>query len=334
MKYLLSGGAGYLGLHIALELIESGKEVLIIDNFSNSNEDNLKLLSAKLKIKLNFKKGDIRDEVFIDSIFKKNKIDGVIHLAGLKSIPQSVLNPLSYFDNNVHGTINLLNSMNKYSVKTLVFSSSASVYGDPEYLPIDESHQTITKNPYASTKLQIENMLEAIAGKNSDWKIISLRYFNPVGGHDNGLLGDSTSGIPDNLMPYITAVAAKQMPYLKIFGKDYKTNDGTGVRDYIHVMDLAESHLSALNFLQSKNSSIYDVFNIGTGYGYSVLEIVSAFEESTNIKIPIKFLDRRAGDVSACYANVQKAEAHLNWIASKNLQDMCLSAWHFKRNKA
>lgn len=333
MKYLLSGGAGYLGLHVALAILESGNEPLIIDNFSNSSEKTIKKLNASLKTKLRYNKGDLRDEAFVNDIFKNNQIDSVVHLAGLKSIPHSVLNPLSYFDNNVLGTINLIKSMNEYSVKKMVFSSSASVYGDPKKLPIDESHQTKTKNPYASTKLHIEQMLETISIQSSDLKIISLRYFNPVGGHDNGLIGDSPSGIPDNLMPYITSVAAKQLPYLKIFGNDYKTSDGTGVRDYIHVMDLADAHLHALNFLHTTNTTYYDVFNIGTGYGHSVLEVVSKFEDSTNIKIPIKFMKRRVGDVPICFADVQKAKAKLKWSSTRNLDDMCLSAWNFKRNE-
>jgi|TARA_B110000196_G_C21148308_1_gene667968 UDP-glucose 4-epimerase len=332
MKYLLTGGAGYIGLHVALAIKNSGHDVLLADNFSNSNIDNIKHIKNVLGICLHVEVGDIRSKDFTDKLFKKYQIDAVVHLAGLKSIPESNLKPLQYFDNNISGTINLLRSMKKYSIKKIVFSSSASVYGDPEYLPIDEFHPTRVKNPYARTKLQIEDILGDLTNYDPSWNIVCLRYFNPVGGHDSGLLGDSPRGIPSNLMPYIAAVAANELPILNIYGDDYDTADGTGIRDYIHVMDLADAHLCALEFLESSAQKNFNIFNIGTGYGCSVLEVVSTFEKSTGIKIPFQIMKRRAGDSASCYADVKNAKLFLKWEAKKNLKDMCLSAWAYKKN--
>ena len=280
-----------------------------------------------------FFEGDTRSTYLLESILKSYGIEAVIHFAGLKAVGESVGNPLSYFDNNVGGTISVLKAMSSVGVKRLVFSSSATVYGDPQYLPIDETHPRSAINPYGRTKLQIENILEDLAVSDSSWHITCLRYFNPVGAHESGLIGENPNGEPNNLMPFLARVAAGKLPCLNIFGGDYDTPDGTGVRDYIHVMDLAEGHLSAVN-LVSAESLAFEVFNLGTGRGHSVLEMLKAFEQASGQSIQSQIAPRREGDVSACFAQADKAAKLLGWVALRPLDDMCRSTWKFQINKA
>jgi len=324
---LLTGGTGYIGSHTAVVLSELGYQVVLLDNLSNSSDAVLEKLAQISGQQLVFIKGDVRDFKLIEKTLLTYEIDAVIYFAGLEAVGESVEKPIDYYANNVVGTINLLQAMRSAKLKTLVFSSSATVYGEPQYLPLDESHPTSATNPYGRSKLHIEEMLKDIAMSDSDWRIACLRYFNPVGAHDSGLIGENPSGVPNNLMPYIAQVAVGQRTELSVFGGDYSTSDGTGVRDYIHVMDLAEGHAAALKFLS--DSSNYHEFNLGTGNGYSVLEMVRAFEIASGCKVPYKVVARRAGDVAACYADPKKAIQLLNWYASRSLEDMCASTWRF-----
>lgn len=336
MNVLLTGGMGYLGSHTALSLLEQEHEVTILDNLSNSNSSVLQCIESISSKQLNFVRGDVLDTILVKNTINQFKIDAVVHLAGLKAVGESVLNPHQYYKNNVQGTISLLDAMLSCNIGSLVFSSSATVYGAPQYLPINEEHPTNPYNPYGNSKLFIEQILIDIARSNKDWTIVNLRYFNPVGSHISGLIGDNPNGTPNNLMPYINQVAANQRPFLNVFGGDYETPDGTGIRDYIHVEDLSEAHLAALNWIddQDKNSDInINTFNIGTGVGYSVLDIIHAYEQINGLKIPYKITARREGDIAACYANPTKANTILGWKTSRTLEDMCGSAWNFQKNK-
>jgi len=330
MKILLTGGMGYIGSHTAIVLTDAGYDVVLYDNLSNSKSivlDRLETITGK---RLTFIEGDVRDIQKLEQTLSYHKIDSVIHFAGLKAVGESVQKPIDYYENNVTGTISLLKAMHIENIKNIVFSSSATVYGDPQYLPLDEQHPTSATNPYGRSKLQIEEILADIAKSDSDWRISCLRYFNPVGAHDSGLIGEDPNGIPNNLMPYIAQVASGKLPYLNIFGNDYETKDGTGVRDYIHVMDLAEGHLAALNQLQTESCPM-KTYNLGTGTGYSVLEMVQAFEQASGKAIPYRITNRRAGDIATCYAKVDNSRQQLSWKAERGLDEMCRSTWNFQQ---
>ncbi len=311
-------------------LTEAGHQVVILDNFCNSHRSVLERLAKILGKVVSCVEGDIRDTALIKKTLKDYQIDAVMHFAGLKAVGESVQNPIDYFDNNVGGTISLLQAMRATNIKTLVFSSSATVYGAPQYLPLDENHPTHSTNPYGRSKLHIEEMLVDVVVSDTSWHIACLRYFNPVGAHESGIIGEDPNDIPNNLMPYIAQVASGKLPYLNVYGNDYDTSDGTGVRDYIHVVDLAEGHLAALNFIQQKSG--LNIFNLGTGKGSSVLEMVKAFEELSGKSIFLKVTARRAGDVATCYAKVDKSSADLSWKATRTLQEMCSSTWNFQKN--
>jgi UDP-glucose 4-epimerase len=328
MNILLTGGTGYIGSHTAVVLTQLGHKVVLFDNLSNSSEWVVRRLEQITEVKTPFIKGDVRDSELLLNTLKNYGIDAVIHFAGLKSVGESVNQPIEYYANNVQGTIVLLQAMQSAGVKNLVFSSSATVYGEPKYLPLDERHPTSATNPYGRSKLHIEEMLNEIAKSDNDWRIACLRYFNPVGAHESGLIGENPRGVPNNLMPYIAQVAAGLRTELNVFGGDYPTKDGTGVRDYIHVIDLAEGHAAALTYLSKATG--YQAINLGTGNGYSVFDMVNAFEKASGCKIPYKVVARRDGDVAACYADPGKARELLSWGAKRGLEDMCASTWRFK----
>jgi UDP-glucose 4-epimerase len=329
MNVMLTGGMGYIGSHIAIKLASFGHTVLIYDNLSNSSEDVLSQIEFIIGSPIIFIKGDIRETEKLQKIFIEHKIDSVIHLAGLKAVGDSVNNPISYYENNISGAISLIKAMELSSVDNLIFSSSATVYGEPEYLPIDESHRLDVQSPYGLTKKLVEEIFNNYCELKSNNKVISLRYFNPVGAHPSGLIGERPCGIPNNLMPYIAQVANGEMPFLGVFGDKYLTKDGTGVRDYIHVEDLAEGHLAALNYIGSMESDT-DVFNLGTGKGFSVLDVVQKYREASGKRIPIKIKDPRPGDVAECYACTKKASEVLDWRAKLNMSDMCNSSWNYQ----
>ena len=333
MNVLLTGGTGYIGSHTAVVLDRTGFDVVLYDNLSNSKRTVLDRLEEITSKPQTFVEGDMRDTVLLEQTLRSYNIKAVIHFAGLKAVGESVKMPIEYYDNNVAGTVSLLKAMKAANTKILVFSSSATVYGKPHYLPLDELHPTSVINPYGRSKLQIEEMLSDLVMSDEltarfPWRVACLRYFNPVGAHESGLIGENPNGIPSNLMPYIAMVASGKLPYLNVFGGDYSTPDGTGVRDYIHVMDLAEGHKSAIDFL-SKNKGWHAV-NLGTGAGYSVLEMVKVFEEVSGQKIPYQVIERRVGDIAACYAKADKAAKQLKWQANRSLIDMCSSAWNFQ----
>ena len=332
MAILLPGGAGYIGSHTAVELLNEGKDIIILDNFSNSKKevlDSIKKITGK---DFKFYEIDYLDREKLEKVFEENKIDAVINFAGYKAVGESVMKPLEYYTNNVSGCLVLLETMKKYNVKKFIFSSSATVYGDPETIPITESCKTGgTTNPYGTTKLFIEQILKDAYKSDNTWDICILRYFNPVGSHESGLIGEEPKGIPNNLMPYVVRVAAGQLKELSIFGNDYETPDGTGVRDYIHVVDLAKGHVAALNKLDKEEKGLY-IYNLGTGNGYSVLDMVKAFEKSTGKKVPYKIAPRRPGDIATCYADPKKAEKELGWKATKTLEDMCKDSWNYINN--
>ena len=330
MKILVTGGTGYIGSHTAVELLNSNYEIVIVDNLSNSKievVDKIKQITGK---DFKFYQIDLRDKDKLSNIFKENKIDAVIHFAGLKAVGESVEKPLLYYRNNLDSTLTLCEVMSQYNIKKLVFSSSATVYGCQKVLPIKETASLSTTNPYGSTKLFIEYILDDIYKSDNEWSIIKLRYFNPVGAHVSGIIGEDPNGIPNNLMPYISKVATKELPYLNVFGNDYNTKDGTGVRDYIHVVDLAKGHLKALEYINNNKGSI--AINLGTGVGYSVLDIVKSYEKVNNIEIPYKIVDRRDGDIEECYADPSKAYELLNWKTEKTLDDMVKSAYNYVIN--
>jgi UDP-glucose 4-epimerase len=326
-KILLTGGAGYVGSHTAAVLIQAGFEVVILDNFLNSKPISVARLEVLTGKSIPLFVGDIRDTSLLEKLMIDEHIVAVMHFAGLKAVGESVLNPLAYFDTNIAGTISLINAMKASSVRTLVFSSSATVYGNPCYLPIDETHRTEPINPYGRSKLYTEEILSDLAASDHDWRIACLRYFNPVGAHESGLIGEDPTSLPNNLMPYISRVANGKVEALKVFGDNYDTKDGTGVRDYIHVMDLAEGHALALNFLW-KNQGIHKI-NLGTGRGFSVLEVIREFEAVSGRQIPYAVVSRRNGDVAACYAMVNKAADLLGWQAKRTLTEICRSCWKF-----
>ena len=327
MNILLTGGAGYIGSHTAVVLSQAGHEVVLLDNFCNSRKSVLERLEKILGKRLPCIEADVRETDVVEKVLREYKIDAVIHFAGLKAVGESVANPVLYYANNVQGSISLLQAMQKVSVKTLVFSSSATVYGEPQYLPYDEDHPTKPMNPYGQSKLQVEEILQDLAASDSEWKIASLRYFNPVGAHESGLIGEDPNGIPNNLMPYVAKVAAGELPHLNIFGDDYETRDGTGERDYIHVMDLADGHMAALDFL--KDHAGLEIINLGTGKPSSVLELVVSFEKVSGQKIKKIIVARRPGDLPSYYARAEKASKLLHWNTKRDLEEMCLSAWNY-----
>jgi len=329
MNILLTGGAGYIGIHVAVALVQAGHSIVIYDNFCNSKIEVIQNLEKVINQKAPFIKGDVRDIHLLQSTMQHYSVDAVIHLAGLKSVGESVANPLEYYENNIGGTLSLLRAMNEQGVKNLVFSSSATVYGNPQYLPIDENHPVAPTNPYGRTKLQIEQMLKDLTTAEPSFKVINLRYFNPVGAHTSALLGENPNGIPNNLLPFISRVATGELSQLKVFGKDYPTVDGTGVRDYVHVMDLAEGHLAALAYLSKSKG--FEVFNLGTGQGLSVLQIIEAYEKVSKQKIHFVWSARRPGDIASCYASPEKANKILGWKACRTLVDMCASSWQFQQ---
>ncbi len=331
MNILLTGGTGYIGSHTAVVLMQSGHQVILLDNLANSSDevpDKIRQITGQ---PLPMIQADVRDTGLLEEVLHQYHIDGVIHFAGLKAVGESVQKPIDYYANNVYGTISLLQAMQAQSVKTLVFSSSATVYGQPQYLPLDEHHPISATNPYGRSKIHIEEILRDVAHSDSGWRIACLRYFNPVGAHESGLIGENPRGIPNNLMPYIAQVASGQQVELNVFGNDYPTPDGTGVRDYIHVMDLAAGHLAALDYLNTHTG--WHAINLGTGQGYSVLDMVKSFEKVSGHKVPCRIVPRRPGDVAQCYANPESANALLNWVAHLNLDDMCASTWRFQQVK-
>lgn len=330
MNILLTGGCGYIGSHTMLALLEKGHKVTVIDNLSNSSREVLERIKNISGLNdLTFVEMDIRDADGLEIVFNHYKFDAVMHFAGLKSVSESTKKPLEYYDNNVGGTAILLNAMKHANVKTLVFSSSATVYGDPATVPISETAPTGgTTNPYGTSKLMIEQMLSDLYASDQSWNIARLRYFNPVGAHESGQIGEDPGGIPNNLMPYICQVASGKLAELSVYGNDYDTPDGTGVRDYIHVDDLAAGHLKALDKLESSPGLV--TYNLGTGKGYSVLDVIKAFEQQNNIKIPYKIAPRRVGDIASCYADPTLAENELGWKATKDLKQMVRDAWNWQ----
>ncbi len=330
MKVLVTGGAGYIATHTDVCLLNAGHEVVAVDNFSNSSYESVENVERITGKKVIFYEGDVCDKKILEKIFSEHKIDAVIHFAGLKAVGESCEKPLLYYRNNLDSTLTLLETMVKYDVKRFVFSSSATVYGTPERLPLDEDCRLSTTNPYGSTKLMIENILRDVYAADRSFHILLLRYFNPVGAHESGLIGEDPKGIPNNLMPYVAKVAHGELPYLNVFGNDYDTPDGTGVRDYIHVMDLAEGHLAALEHIDSYG---VEAINLGTGVGYSVLDMVKAFEKASGKPVPYKIAPRRPGDIASCYASPEKAANELNWRAKRNLEDMCRDLWNFQTHK-
>jgi UDP-glucose 4-epimerase len=330
VNILLTGGAGYIGSHVAIAVLEYGHRPVIFDNFVNSTSNVIALIELIVNKTIDYIEGDIHDMHALIKVIQENKIDAVIHLAGLKSVSESNEKPLDYFSVNVGGTISLLQAMMKTGVRHLVFSSSATVYGEPSYLPIDESHPTNPTNVYGKTKLQTELILRDLSESDASWKIGCLRYFNPVGAHHSGLIGEAPLGRPNNLMPIIASVAVGERGELKIFGGDYGTKDGTGIRDYVHVMDLARGHLASINYLAKVGSHLV---NLGTGMGYSVLDVVGAYQQVSCKTIPYSVQKRRPGDVAAVYANTKLAESILGWRATQNLYEMCATSWAWKNQQ-
>lgn len=327
MNILLTGGAGYIGSHTAIVLCQLGHKAVLYDNLANSSYGVLKRISEIVGREVLFVEGDMRNTELLQRTMLDYRIDIVIHFAGLKAVGESVLKPLEYYANNLRGTISLLQAMRTHGVKRLIFSSSATVYGEPKYLPLDEDHPINITNPYARTKIQIEKMLSCLPQASSDWRTVCLRYFNPVGAHESGLIGEEPQGLPNNLMPFVGKVAAGKIHKLNIYGDDYPTPDGTGVRDYIHVMDLAMGHSAALDFI-AENAGQH-TFNLGTGKGYSVFEMIRAFENASGCNVPYQIVSRRPGDIAECVANPKKAERFLGWSAKRTLQDMCLTSWRY-----
>ena len=329
MNVLVTGGAGFIGSHTVVELLNAGYGAIVVDNLSNASAESLRRVEELTGKKVPFYLADVRDKEKMDEIFRENRIDWVIHFAGLKAVGESVRKPLLYYSNNLGSTFVLLEVMAKYGVKNLVFSSSATVYGQPERLPLDESCSLSTTNPYGATKLMQENILKDLYASDNSWNIALLRYFNPVGAHPSGRIGEDPKGIPNNLMPYVAQVASGKLRRIGVFGNDYPTPDGTGVRDYIHVVDLARGHVAAIENLREPGVHIY---NLGTGQGYSVLQMISAFEKACGKTLPYEIMPRRAGDVAACYSSADKAEKELHWKAQYNLEDMCRDQWNWQKN--
>ena len=330
MAVMVTGGAGYIGSHTTIELIEAGYDVVIVDNFCNSNPIVIDRINELSNSNVKFYEVDVRDYDKMDEIFKNEDIDSIIHFAGLKAVGESVEKPIEYYNNNLISTLTLFELMKKHDVKNFVFSSSATVYGDPERCPIEENFPLSVTNPYGRTKLMIEEMLRDISKVDDKMNIAILRYFNPVGAHKSGKIGEDPNGIPNNLVPYITKVAIGELEELNVFGDDYPTPDGTGVRDYIHVVDLAKGHVKAIDKLEENPGLI--VYNLGTGKGYSVLEMVKMFSEISGKEIPYKITKRRAGDIAECYADPSKAEKELGWKAIYGLREMCEDSWRWQKN--
>ena len=327
MAILVTGGAGYIGSHTCVELLDAGYDIVIIDDFSNSNPsvlDKIKHISGKT---FAFYEGDVKDKALLERIFTENKIEAAIHFAGFKAVGESCEKPLAYYHNNLMSTIVLCEVMAAHGVKKLVFSSSATVYGDPASVPINESFPTSTTNPYGATKLMTENILKDVYAADKAWSIALLRYFNPIGAHASGLIGEEPNGIPNNLLPYIAKVAVGELEALNVFGDDYPTVDGTGVRDYIHVVDLAKGHVKAIEKILGETG--VDAYNLGTGNGYSVLQVVKAFEKASGRPVAYRIAPRRPGDIAECYAETKKAKDLLGWEATKNIDDMCEDAWRY-----
>ena len=330
-KILVTGGAGYIGTHTCIALHEAGYEVVVYDNLSNSSREAINRISTLIGQPIDFIEGDIRDANMLREVFAAHQFFGVIHFAGLKAVGESVAKPLLYYNNNVSGSITLLEVMAEYDVKNLVFSSSATVYGDPETLPIDEVSARSCTNPYGQSKLAVEHILEDLAVSDASWSLIPLRYFNPVGAHPSGQIGEDPNDIPNNLMPYISQVAVGKLEMLSIFGNDYPTIDGTGVRDFIHVTDLAQGHVAALNYLERQVAPVgFLPINLGTGKGTSVLELVTAFSDVSGQPILYQFTARRAGDIASCYASADKAKDLLGWQAKLSITDMCMDTWRWQ----
>ena len=328
MSILVTGGAGYIGSHTVVELLERDEEIVIVDNFVNSKPEALERIKKITGKDFKFYEVDILDEENLETVFKENDIESVIHFAGLKAVGESVEKPIEYYHNNITGTLVLLKLMKKYNCKKIVFSSSATVYGDPEIVPITEDCKTGgTTNPYGTTKLFIERILQDTCVADNNFSVAVLRYFNPIGAHESGLIGEDPNDIPNNLMPYITGVAAGKLEILNVFGNDYPTKDGTGVRDYIHVVDLAKGHLKALDKIRGEAG--VQIYNLGTGNGYSVLEIVNTFMKVNNIEVKYKIVERRPGDIAVCFADPTKAKEELGWVAEKGIEEMCKDAWKF-----
>ena len=334
MAVLVTGGAGFIGSHTAVELLNAGKEIIILDDFSNSKPKSLDAIKKITGKEFKFYEMNYLDREKLEKVFEENDIEAVLNFAGFKAVGESVEKPIEYYTNNISGALILLDTMKKYGVKKFVFSSSATVYGEPERIPLTEDCKIGgTTNPYGTSKLFIEQILQDIYKSDNTWNIAILRYFNPVGAHESGLIGEEPQGIPNNLMPYVARVAAGELKELSVFGNDYNTPDGTGVRDYIHVVDLAKGHIKALEKLEKEEKGLF-IYNLGTGVGYSVLDMVKAFEETTGKKVAYKIAPRRAGDIATCYSNPQKAKEELGWKANKTLEDMCKDSWNFiEKNK-
>jgi len=336
MKALITGGAGYIGSHTLIALSKAGYDFVVYDNLCNSSQESLKRVSKIINKDIEFVEGDIRDKKRLQELFTQYNIDSVIHFAGLKAVGESVEQPIRYYDNNVNGTLVLLDVMQEYNCKKIVFSSSATVYGDPATTPIEENFPVgATTNPYGTSKYMIERILKDLTISDSSFQAVILRYFNPVGAHESGTIGEDPNGIPNNLMPFISQVAVGKREYLSVFGGDYDTKDGTGVRDYIHVVDLADAHVKALDYInKSKFSTLNSplIANIGTGKGYSVLDVVEAFKKASGVDIPYKIVPRRAGDIAKCFANSTLAKEVLGWSATKTIEDMCEDSWRWQSN--
>ena len=329
MAILVTGGAGYIGSHTVVELQNAGYDVVVLDNLSNSSEKSLKAVEKITGKPVTFYKADIRDREALQEIFEKEEIDSCIHFAGLKAVGESVAKPWEYYENNIAGTLTLVDEMRKHGVKNIIFSSSATVYGDPAMIPITEDcPKGQCTNPYGWTKSMLEQILSDMQKADPEWNVVLLRYFNPIGAHKSGTIGENPNGIPNNLMPYITQVAVGKLPQLGVFGNDYDTPDGTGVRDYIHVVDLAKGHVCALRKLED-NSGL-SIYNLGTGVGYSVLDIVNNFEKATGVKIPYVIKPRRPGDIATCYADATKAKEELGWTAENGILEMCADSWRWQ----
>ncbi len=333
MSILVSGGAGYIGSHTVLKLLENGYEVVVFDNLSNSSEESLNRVQKLAGKSLKFYKADMLDKAAIDRIFDENPdITALIHFAGLKAVGESVAKPIEYYKNNIGGTITLLESMKEHGVKNIIFSSSATVYGEPEFVPITEDcPKGVCTNPYGWSKSMIEQILTDVHTADSEWNIVLLRYFNPIGAHQSGLIGEDPQGIPNNLVPYIAQVAVGKREHLNVFGNDYKTHDGTGVRDYIHVCDLADGHIKALEKISSKNGGVL-IYNLGTGIGYSVLDVLKAYNKACGRELPYVICPRRPGDTDASYSDPSLAEKELGWKAEYGIDDMCRDSWNWQKN--
>ena len=329
MAVLITGGAGYIGSHALLELLNDGREVVVVDNLANGNESAIQRVKGITNRECKFYNVDICDKDALETVFKENSIESCIHFAGLKAVGESVAKPLEYYSNNVIGTLVLCELLKKYNAKKIVFSSSATVYGVPQYVPIDENHPLgTTTNPYGETKKMIERILTDISNADSEWSVVLLRYFNPIGAHESGLIGEDPKGIPNNLLPYVAKVAAGKLECLSVYGNDYNTPDGTGVRDYIHVVDLAKAHLKALEYVNNMVGT--DFINLGTGKGYSVLDIVKAYEKASGLKVNYKISPRRAGDIDECYADAEKAFRVLGWRAQYDIERMCKDLYRWQ----